>query len=60
MKIERRMNRCISQIIKNRKEAEFYIKKGATLIKQKQNQYYFDYDEIRNMKMEWKLGLNKN
>lgn len=60
MRIERRKNRSISQIIRDKNEANFYISKGATLIKEKQNEWYFDHDEIRSMKLEWKLGLNKN
>lgn len=60
MRIERRKNRSISQIVKNKNEANFYISKGATLIKEKQNEWHFDHDEIRNMKLEWKLKLNKN
>lgn len=60
MRIERRKNRSISQIIRDRKEAKFYVSKGATLIKEKQDEWHFDHDEIRNMKLEWKLKLNKN
>lgn len=59
MRIERRKNRSISQIIKNKNEANFYISKGATLIKEKQNEWHFDHDEIRSMKLQWKLKLDK-
>lgn len=60
MRIERRKNRSITRKITDKKEADYFISCGATLIKEKQNEWHFDNDEIRNMKFEWKLRLNRN
>lgn len=41
MRIERRKNRSITRKITDKKEADYFISCGATLIKEKQNEWHF-------------------
>lgn len=59
MRIERRKNRSITRKITDKKEADYFISCGATLIKKKGNTYYFDSHETEIMKLQWKLKLDK-
>ena len=52
--------RSITRKITDKREADYFILCGATLIKKKGNTYYFDAHETEIMKLEWKLKLNKN
>lgn len=53
------MKKTMHRIVTNQTEADFYLSKGATLFYEKKGKYYFDADDTRTMKLEWKYIKNR-
>lgn len=53
------MKKTMHRIVTNKNEADFYLSKGATLFYEKKGKYYFDADDTRTMKLEWKYIKNR-
>ena len=43
----------MTRTVTNKKEAEFYISKGAKLFNDRNNKWLFDQEDTRTLRLEW-------
>lgn len=55
MIVSRARGRSTSRIVRDKEEADFYLSRGANLVKKVGDRYYFLVEETRNMRLEWRI-----
>lgn len=47
-------NKTMARPVKSKKAAEYYLSKGATLLKEKDSVWYFDANDTKSMQLEYR------
>lgn len=45
--------------VKSKKESEYYLSKGATLLKEKNGIWYFDSNDVKAMQLEYRYMIKR-
>lgn len=52
-------NKTLPRPVKSKKEAEYYLSRSATLLKQTGDTWYFDADDTKSLKLEYKYMIKR-
>lgn len=52
-------NKTLHRLVKSKKEADYYLSRGATLIKQTGDTWYFDANDTKSMKLEYRYIIKR-